>query len=273
MLAGAVGWIIRAARDGGCRVLEAAFWGLAAASTLLLGAALAIAVPWSRRAIGLVAGFGAGALIAAVTLDLTASAFAAAGIPAVTVGLALGATAFSVGNLLIHRGGPARHRKRSHGRQKEDPLGILLGTILDGIPESVVIGISLLAGEGIGVAFLAAVAISNLPEAIASTTGLRAPHDPSRPAGPGNAPAWSVRQVMLLWLVVVLLSAVAAGLGYALLAGAPPVVAATIQAFAAGAVLAMLADTMMPEAFEDAGQAVGVVTVLGYAIATLLTLA
>ena len=254
-------------------MLEAAFWGLAGASTLLVGALLAMAFPWPRRVIGLVAGFGAGALISAVTLDLTASAFAAAGIRAMTIGLALGAAAFSVGNYLIHRGGPARHRKRSHGRQKDDPLGILLGTVLDGIPESVVIGISLLEGTGIGLPFLAAVAISNLPEAIAATTGLRAPHDPDRPTGPGNAPAWSVRRVLLLWTIVMLLSAIAAGLGYALLAGAPPVFAATIQAFAAGAVLAMLADTMMPEAFEEAGQAVGAVTVLGFAIGTLLTLA
>jgi ZIP family zinc transporter len=254
-------------------VIEAAFWGLVAASTLLLGAVLAIAIPWPRRAIGLIAAFGAGALISALTLDLTASAFAAAGIPAVTVGLALGAAAFSIGNYLIHRGGPARHRKRSHGRQKDDPLGILLGTVLDGIPESVVIGISLLEGEGIGMAFLAAVAISNLPEAIAATTGLRSPHDPSRPTGPGNAPAWSVRRVLALWTIVMVLSAVAAGLGYVLLAGASPVITATIQAFAAGAVLAMLADTMMPEAFDEAGQAVGAVTVLGFAIGTLLTLA
>jgi len=199
-------------------VLEAAFWGLVGASTLLLGAALAIVSPWPRRAIGLVAGFGAGALISAVTLDLTASAFDAAGIPAVTVGLALGAAAFSVGNVLIHRGGPARHRKRSH-------------------------------------------------------TGLRAPHDPSRPPGPGNPPAWPVRRVLMLWTIVVGLSGIAAGLGYVLLAGSPPMAAATIQAFAAGAVLAMLADTMMPEAFEEAGQAVGAVTVLGFAVGTLLTLA
>jgi ZIP family zinc transporter len=254
-------------------VLEAAVWGLAGASTLIIGALVAMAFPWPRRAIGLVAGFGAGALISALTLDLTASAFQAAGIPAVTLGLALGAAAFSLGNLAIHRGGPARHRKRSHGRQKEDPLGILLGTILDGIPESVVIGISLLEGKGIGLPFLVAVAISNLPEAIAATTGLRAPHDHSRPAGPGNPPAWSAGRVLGLWTIVALLSALAAGLGYALLAGSPPVVAATIQSFAAGAVLAMLADTMMPEAFEEAGQAVGVVTVLGYAVGTLLTLA
>jgi len=215
-------------------VLEAAFWGLVAASMLIVGAALAIVLPWSRRAIGLIAGFGAGALISAVTLDLTASAFAEAHVAIVVAGLGAGALAFSGGNWALHRGGAVRHRKRSAGQQAgADPLGIVLGTILDGIPESVVIGISLLAGEGVGLAFLAAVAISNLPEAVSSTTGLR-------------RVGWSTRGIMGLWAIVVVLSAVAAGAGYGLGAGAPIEVAAAIEAFAAGAVLTMLADTMMP---------------------------
>ncbi len=241
-------------------MLEAAFWGFVAASTLIVGAVLAIALPWTRRAIGLVAGFGAGALISAVTLDLTASAFGMAEVPVVVVGLGVGALAFTAGNWSLHRGGAVRHRKRSSGQQAgADPLGIVLGTVLDGIPESVVIGISLLAGEGVGLAFLAAVAISNLPEAISSTTGLR-------------RVGWSTRGIMGLWVVVVALSAVAAGAGFALLVGAPPEVTAAILAFAAGAVLTMLADTMMPEAYEEAGGAVGLATVLGYAIGALLTL-
>jgi zinc transporter, ZIP family len=241
-------------------VLEAAFWGLVAASTLIVGAALALALPWTRRAIGLIAGFGAGALISAVTLDLTASAFAEAHVAIVVAGLGAGAIGFSAGNWALHRGGAVRHRKRSAGQQAgADPLGIVLGTILDGIPESVVIGISLLAGGGVGLAFLAAVAISNLPEAVSSTTGLR-------------RVGWSTRGIMGLWAIVVALSAVAAGAGYGLGAGAPIEVAAAIEAFAAGAVLTMLADTMMPEAFEEAGAAAGLATVLGYAIGALLTL-
>ena len=209
--------------------------------------------------IGLVAGFGAGALISAVTLDLTSSAFEAADIPTVVVGLGAGALAFSAGNWALHRGGAVRHRKRSAGQQAgADPLGIVLGTILDGIPESIVIGISLLAGEGVGLAFLSAVAISNLPEAISSTTGLR-------------RTGWSTRGILGLWAIVVVLSSVAAGAGYGLLSGAPAAIAATIQAFSAGAVLTMLADTMMPEAFDEAGAAVGLATVLGYAIGALLT--
>ena len=256
MLAAGVEQHVR--RTAGDRVAEAAFWGLAA-STLIVGAALAIALPWRRRVIGLVAGFGAGALISAVTLDLTRSAFEAADVPVVVVGLGAGAIAFSAGNWALHRGGAVRHRKRSAGQQAgADPLGIVLGTILDGIPESVVIGISLLAGEGVGLAFLAAVAISNLPEAISATTGLR-------------RTGWTTRGVVGLWAIVAVLSAVAAGAGYGLLAGAPAAIAATIQAFSAGAVLTMLADTMMPEAFDEAGAAVGLATVLGYAIGALLT--
>jgi ZIP family zinc transporter len=178
----------------------------------------------------------------------------------VVVGLGAGALAFSAGNWALHRGGAVRHRKRSAGQQAgADPLGIVLGTVLDGIPESVVIGISLLAGEGVGLAFLAAVAIANLPEAVSATTGLR-------------RVGWSTRGILGLWGIVAALSAVAAGAGYGLLAGAPPVIAATIQAFSAGAVLTMLADTMMPEAFDEAGAAVGLATVLGYAIGALLTL-
>ena len=241
-------------------MLEATFWGLAGASTLLLGAVLAVGLPWQRRPIGLVAGFGAGALISAVTLDLTVSAFETAGVPVVVAGLGAGAISFSAGNWALHRGGAVRHRKRSNGQQAgADPLGIVLGTILDGIPESVVIGISLLAGEGVGFAFLAAVAISNLPEAISATTGLR-------------RTGWTTRHVLALWGIVVVLSAVAAGAGYGLLVAAPAELTAIIQAFAAGAVLTMLADTMIPEAFEEAGETVGLVTVLGYAIGALLTL-
>jgi len=241
-------------------VLEAVVWGLVAASTLIVGAILAIALPWRRWMIGLGAGFGAGALISAVTLDLTRSAFEAADVLVVVIGLGTGALAFSAGNWALHRGGAVRHRKRSAGQQAgADPLGIVLGTVLDGIPESVVIGISLLAGEGVGLAFLAAVAISNLPEAISATTGLR-------------RTSWSTRGILGLWAIVAVMSALAAGAGYGLLAGAPTAIAATIQAFSAGAVLTMLADTMMPEAFDEAGAAVGLATVLGYAIGALLTL-
>lgn len=242
-------------------MFEAMVWGLVAASTLFVGAALAIALPWRRRTIGLGAGFGAGALISAATLDLTRSAFESADAVVVVAGLGAGAVGFSAGNWVLHRGGAVRHRKRSGGQQAgADPIGIVLGTVLDGIPESVVIGISLLAGQGVGIAFLSAVAVSNVPESVAATTGLR-------------RIGWSSRRILTMWALVAILGGVAAGIGHALLAGAPEAFTAAIQAFAAGAVLTMLADTMMPEAFDEAGAATGLATVLGYAIGALLTLA
>jgi zinc transporter, ZIP family len=241
-------------------VVEAAFWGMVAASTLLVGAALALARPWGTPTLGMIAGFGSGALISALTLDLTATSFEEAGVPGVVLGLALGAITFTAGNWLLHRGGAVRHRKRSRGQQAgADPLGIVLGTVLDGVPESIVIGISLIGGNSVGLAFLAAVAISNLPEAMSATTGLQ-------------RTGWTAAAIYRLWAVVTAVSAAAAGLGYLLLASAPSNVTGLIEAFAAGAVLTMLADTMMPEAFEEAGAAVGLATVLGYAIGALLTL-
>lgn len=241
-------------------MLEAALWGFVAASTLVLGAALAIVRPWSRRAIGLVTAFGVGALVSAVTLDLTTEAFELAGEPPVALGLAAGALVFTGGSWLLHRGGKARHRKRSGGQQAgAGALDIVLGTVLDGIPESLVIGITLLEGGAGGLAFLAAVAISNLPEALSATSGLL-------------KCGWERGRILRLWAGVALVSALSAALGYVLLDGAPAALTATIQAFAAGAILAMVVDTMAPEAYEEAGPAVGVVTVFGYATAALLTL-
>ena len=239
-------------------MLEAAAWGLVAGVALLIGAGIGLRFSLPQWTIGLVMAFGVGALISAVAYELTAEAYARGGTDAVIVGLTLGALVFFVGDLAIDRRG-GRHRKRSGGQQSEVGGAILLGAVLDGIPESVVIGISLLSGQAVGIAFVAAVAISNLPEAISATTGLR-------------RTGWSPGRVLGLWAAVVIASALAAGAGYALLDSASPAVTGFIEAFAAGAVLTMLADTMMPEAFEEAGPAVGLATVLGYAIGALLTL-
>ena len=150
-------------------------------------------------------------------------------------------------------------RKASSGEQVEgNTLPIVLGTVLDGVPEAIVLGVSLLSG-GISVAMLCAIFISNLPEAIAGTTGLLA-------AG------WRRGRILALWVTVAVVSGLACALGYGLLDTADPRTIAFIQAFAAGALLTMLADTMMPEAFEHGGRAVGLWTTLGFAVAFALTL-
>ncbi len=237
---------------------EAAFWGAVGASSLLIGAVIAIAVPLPRRAIGLVLGFGAGTLISATAFELTEEAFKLGGADAVTIGLALGALAYFAGDSVIERRGGG-NRMSSMGEQSaESANALLLGAVLDGIPESAVLGITLLEGSGVGVAVLAAIFLSNLPEALSSTTGMRMTGQRSG-------------RVLTTWALVVVVSAISAALGYGLLDGASGNAIGLIQAFAGGAVLTMLVDTMIPEAFARGHRAVGLFTVLGFALAYLLS--
>jgi ZIP family zinc transporter len=239
-------------------VAEAAFWGLIGASSLLLGAVLGLLVQLPTRVIGLILGFGAGTLISAVAFELTEEAFRLGGADTVTFGLAAGALTYFAGDWLIARRG-AKPRMSPMGEQRESTsTALLLGAVLDGIPESAVIGITLLEGGEVGVAVLLAVFISNLPEALSSSTGMR---EAGRPAS----------RILLTWGLVVAVSAAAAALGYGVLDGASGDTVGLIQAFAGGAVLTMLADTMMPEAFNRGGRAVGLLTVLGFALAYLLS--
>jgi len=239
-------------------VLAAAFWGGVGGSALLIGAALGLILRPSGRVTGLVMAFGAGVLISALAFELTAEAFATGGTTATVVGLAAGALTFYLGDTILDgRGG--RDRKRSGGQQQGNAaLGLVLGALLDGIPESAAIGVTLLDGGTVGVAVVAAVFLSNIPEAMSAATGLRR-------AGR------SVRWILGLWASVVLVSALAAAIGFGSLGSASPLVIGSIQAFAAGAILTMLANTMMPEAFEEGGRTVGLLTCLGFATAFLLS--
>ncbi len=239
-------------------MLLAGFWGLVGGLALVLGAALGVVRTVPARVIGLVMAFGAGVLISALAFELTAEAFRTSGGREVVLGLLGGALTFYVGDLVLdHRGGQGR--KRSGGQQAGAAAGgLVLGALLDGIPESVAIGVSLVGGHGVGVAVVAAVFLSNVPEGMSAATGL---------AKAGRSRSW----ILLLWVGVAVLSAVAAAVGFAVLGGASASVVAVIQAFAAGAILTMLADTMMPEAFENGGRSVGLVTTLGFVLAFLLS--
>jgi ZIP family zinc transporter len=237
------------------------FWGFIASSSLLVGALLALTVRPSRRVVGLVMAFGAGVLISAVAYELVGEAIETADTGrAVALGLFAGCGVFFFGDTLIDRLG-GEGRKSSGGEQSGGVgLAIMLGIVLDGIPESIVIGVGLLSGDGVSLAMLVAVFLSNLPEAVAATTGL-------------TAAGWPRTRLWLLWLAVVSVSALSSLAGYALFDDASPDTIAFVLAFAGGAILTMLADTMMPEAFEQSGKLVGVVTTLGFALAfTISTL-
>ncbi len=231
----------------------------------MLGAVLGLVLRVGLRTIGLVLAFGAGVLISAAAFELTEEAYRSAGGVAAALGLFAGSATFFIGDWLIDRAGGHRRKSPVHGgvRHPASAAGatsgsaLVLGALLDGIPESAAIGISLLAGEGVGVAMVAAVFLSNIPESLSATTGLKAS---------GRSTAW----ILGLWSLVVAASTVASMLGYGLLGDASEGTVAFIQTFAAGAILTMVADTMMPEAVEHAGRLVGLFTVLGFATAFFL---
>jgi ZIP family zinc transporter len=234
---------------------EALFWGLFAASSLLIGALIAVWRPPHRRALGLIMAFGAGVLLSAVAYELIDEAATVSdGGVAVVVGVFAGAATFTLGDIAIgrfqrrHRGDPMPSSEEGSG------LSILLGALLDGVPETAVLGLTVLQTGEVGMAMLVAVFLSNLPEGVAATTPL---------IGGG----WSKRSVLGIWAAVVVACGLAAAAGYLLLDGASPGVIAFVYAFSGGAVLTMLATSMIPEAYEHAGRAVGVLTVLGFILA------
>jgi ZIP family zinc transporter len=235
------------------RVAEAFFWGLLAASSLIGGGAITLIWRISSRVLGLVMAFGAGVLISAVAYELVLEAVETSEGAGVAAGLFAGAITFAVGNELLERNGAA-DRKRSQREAGGSALALVLGIVLDGVPESMVIGLTLLEGGVVSVAMLAAVFLSNLPEAIAATAGL-------------TRSGWTKGHVMGLWLFVAVVSALASLAGYTIFDGASTALIAFVLAFAGGAILTMLAETMMPEAFEHAHRSVGLVTTLGFALA------
>jgi zinc transporter, ZIP family len=237
-------------------VVEAFLWGLLGASSLVLGAFVVRVRTPHAEALGLTMGFGAGVLLSAVSFELVEEAVTVAGgLGSTAVGFFVGALTFFFGDAAISRFGRYQNRKPIKPEASDaSPLAIVLGAALDGIPESAVLGLTLLQTGHIGVTMLVAVIVSNLPESIAASNGLL--HS-----------GWRPRRVYLLWTVIALASGLAAGLGYALLDGASPDVVAFVLAFAGGAILTMLSTTMMPEGYEHAGRSVGLATTLGFAVA------
>jgi ZIP family zinc transporter len=226
-------------------------WGALAAASLVLGALLALARRWPDAVVGTVLAFGAGALISSVAFELAQQGLQIGTPTSVAIGLALGAVTFFVADRAVERLGG-----RNGGGAAGLPLA--LGALLDGIPEQTVLGIGLATGEGVSVALLVAIFVSNLPEGVGSAADMRAA---------GKSPAAVIR----LWVGVAVVCALATVGGYALADLASGNVQAGIDGFAAGALLVMLVDSMVPEAREKAGNIAGLATVLGFAVAAGLS--
>ncbi|MEO8246674.1 MAG: ZIP family zinc transporter [Chloroflexota bacterium] len=233
--------------------LQAGLWGLVAAGALPLGALIALFVPVPRKTVALVLAFGAGALVSALSFDLAEEAFRVGGTLVFGAGLAVGALAYYAGDRLIDRLSPGKGVRRTTGGP-----AIVLGALLDGLPESLVLGATLIGGAGVSPSFLAAVLVSNLPEGLAGGRDLSEEGHPKR-------------FVIGLWVAVAIASGIVAAIGNAGLSAMAPGLLAFIQALAAGAIITMLADTMFPEAFRDGGETAGLATALGFATAFLLS--
>jgi ZIP family zinc transporter len=234
---------------------ESFAWGILASSSLVLGGIAALLLPISQRLLGIIMAFGAGVLISAVAFELVQEASeTSAGDGGVALGLFAGSVVFFLGDTLIDRLGGSERKSSSGAQGAGSALAIVLGIVLDGIPESLVLGLTVLEAGTVSAAFLVAVFLSNLPEAIAATTGLA-------------QGGWAKSRILGLWILVTTVSGLAALAGYVLLDTASPRTIAFVLAFAGGAILTMLADTMMPEAFEHGGKLVGLATTVGFGLA------
>lgn len=243
--------------------LQAGFWGLLAGSALLIGSALGYKLQLGQKFVAAVMAFGAGVLISALSLELMEDAYTRGGFNATAVGFIAGAIVYTTINAYLNKRG-AKHRKRSGHQQPSEHakngsgLAIAVGALLDGIPESIVIGLSLLHGTGVSMVAVIAIFISNLPEGLSSAAGMKK-------AGRSKA------YIFGIWGGIMVASGLASVAGFALFQNFSPSVIAATTAVAAGAILTMLIDTMIPEAFEEAHDLSGLITVAGFLVSFLLS--
>jgi ZIP family zinc transporter len=243
----------------------AALYGALASSMLIVGTLLAYAFKPSPRLTAVVMALGAGLLIGSVAYDLVAEAQVNLSLRQLALALMAGALVFVLGSRIIERRG-VKNASTSHAAHRKspapaadaesNPLSIVLGSALDGIPESFVLGLSVLTG-GVSLPLLLGISLSNVPEGMAAGSGLR-----SR--------GWPAKKVIAMWIVVVLISAASAAFGHEILANDDGTWAGLAQTFAAGALLAMLADTMLPESYAVERTWTGALVVGGFAGSLLM---
>lgn len=241
-------------------MLNAFLIGLLATSSLLLGGIIASRFTLGNRTIGIIMGFGAGTLISAVSYELIFESIQLArgsGYPA--FGFFAGAFTFYFADKLIGNLGAKDHMDIDAHQKSNLIIPMVLAIILDGVPESIVLGLGIFEMGTVSLALLVAVFISNLPEAIAGSAGMK-------------ASGWSKKKIISLWLFIALFCAASTVAGFSLFSGASDQWLSFIQAFAGGAILMMLANSMIPEAYENGGKLAGVFTVLGFFVSVAMVI-
>lgn len=243
--------------------IMAGFWGLFAGSALLIGALFGYFFKIPQRIVASIMAFGAGVLMSAISFELLDEAYTIGGVENIVLGFLIGAAVFTAANVYLARKG-AKHRKRSskqilsgNGFESSGPA-IAVGSVLDGIPESIAIGLTMIEGGVVSTATLVAIFLSNIPEGLSSSAGMK-------------TMGWKALPVFALWTVIMLCTGFSSLAGYTIFSQFNPGVIAAVLSFAAGGILAMLVDTMIPEAFSETHNLAGMVTVLGFILSFILS--
>jgi ZIP family zinc transporter len=239
----------------------------------VIGCTVSIFVSLPKSIIAAIMAFGSGVLVAALTFSLVEEAFSLSqSIPPVVIGFVLGGVSYSIANYILDRksnsksddntSSAVRKRKRSHGDnagggKSASGLSLLVGSVMDNIPENMALGISLVTGGAVNIVLIAAIFISNFPEGLASTEGMK-------------SNGRSKKYILILWSIAVIVGTISTAIGFAVLSKASPFVISVAISFAAGAILVMLAESMIPEAFEEGGSKIGLAVMAGFTVAFVL---
>jgi len=234
-------------------------WGFLGGFALVIGAFLGYYFKIPPRLVACIMAFGSGVLLSAISFELLDEAYLMGSFVDVALGFLIGAIIFTLTNLYLARRG-AKHRKRSQRPQDFEGSGVAIaaGSVIDGIPESIAIGLTMIGGVGVSTATVVAVFLSNIPEGLSSTVGMK-------------SDGWKASHVFSLWLAISLSTAVASILGYTVFQYLPDAVTSVALSIAAGGILAMLVDTMIPEAFSQTHDLSGLLTVVGFTISFILS--
>lgn len=242
-------------------MVMSAIWGFVAGSALLLGAFFGFYINIPQRYIATIMAFGAGVLMSAVSFELLDEAYALGGPAHLVTGFIIGATIFTLTNIYLARKG-AKHRKRSvkpeDNYSDNGAMAIAAGSVIDGVPESIAIGLTMISGGMVSTATVVAIFLSNIPEGLSSSAGMK-------------KEGWKAQKVFTLWLAIAITTSLSSLVGYSVFSHLPVQITAVTLAVAAGGILAMLVDTMIPEAFSETHNLAGIVTVIGFSISFILS--